>query len=456
MKKFKNWVALFLAAIAITASIAVLAGYKKITAGIPVSGDENTPAQNTEEKPNPTEPEHKLPSEIDNTNLPETEEQNKEPDAETFNPASEGAFTVLACGDNLIHERILNYANLLAGGTGSRDSFAEKGFDFLPIYKAVESYIRTANFAILNENALVGANDSAAALCGYPLFNSPGQLGKDLQSLGFDMINMANNHALDLSDSGLLASLDFWKEINMQTTGAYRSEEEFADMQNKIVEINGVKCAILSYTAGTNGLYSNSDQVYIPYFLSTKNGEQTVYSELLTQQVSECRELADCVMVLMFWGSESSFEVSETQAQTAQVLADAGADVIIGTGPKVLQKIEWLSAAEGDHKTLCAYSLGNFICTMEYMENLFGGMLSFEVKKVEEGACKIQNVIFTPTVIHYNENGTDIGVFPLDQYSEAMFEVHGSNLKKGFGKYSWYQETAKKYIPKEFLPATLR
>ena len=161
------------------------------------------------------------------------------------------------------------------------------------------------------------------------------------------------------------------------------------------------------------------------------------------------------VIVLVNWGNSTSFAVSDFQVQAAQTFCDAGADVIVGTGPKVIQKMQWLSSDSHANQTLCAYSLGNTMGTMEYMDNLFGGILSFEVDKVGIDT-NITNVLFTPTVIHYDQNYAGVTLYPLMNYTNELFLCHGSNINFGFGEYSWYQETLKKYIPSEFLPAKLR
>ena len=117
-----------------------------------------------------------------------------------------GRAKICVFGDNLIHENVLNEANRSNGGTGTREGFS-MGFDFKPIYKNVASIIEEADFSICNQASLVGANDAPNSLSGYPLFNTPSSLGKDLVTLGFDGVNIANNHLLDMGASGLKQSI---------------------------------------------------------------------------------------------------------------------------------------------------------------------------------------------------------------------------------------------------------
>lgn len=353
-------------------------------------------------------------------------------------------------GDNLIHENVLNFANLNAGADGNRNTYSS-GFDFKPLYAPVENEIKNADYAICMQSSLIGANDAPEALSGYPTFNSPTKLSEDLISIGFDGFNFANNHIMDMGAGGLKNAIQYWKKQNAASFGFYEKEEEFSDPENKIILVNGIKIGILAYTAATNLPYYGNDFV-LPYYTVNKTAIQ---KEMLKEQISRLKEKADLVIVLMNWGNGEAFEASEHQRETARCLAEFGADLIVGTGPKVMQKIETIEVEGRENGVICAYSLGNFMGTMEYMQNLLGGMISFDVIK-EEDRAKIRNFVFLPTIIHYDEKISNISVYPLKDYSEELYRMHGSNLTKGFGEYSWLFQTVQKQIPSEYLPAYFR
>ncbi len=352
-------------------------------------------------------------------------------------------------GDNLIHENVLNFANRKAGGNGARADYS-KGFDFKPLYKNVEPLIRDADFSVCNQASLVGANDAVDALSGYPLFNSPSVLGNDLASIGIDGVNIGNNHLLDMGYSGLKNSIEFWKSQNVALFGGYLSEEEKFNTENKLLKINGICFSVLSFTAGTNGLYDENGEC-IPYF--TLRGTE-IMKVMLEDEIKKCSEISEAVIVMINWENSAGFEVTEFQKRTAKILCDAGADIIIGSGPKTIQPVEWLTREDGS-KTLCAYSLGNFIGTMQYTENLVGGAISFDVKKISD-QVEIENVVFHPTVIHYNEDFTEISVVPLEDYTSEQFLVHGSNIRYGNTDFSVLYDIVKKCIPTSFLTSDIR
>ena len=347
-------------------------------------------------------------------------------------------------GDNLIHENVIKLANRNKGGSGDLEDY-ELGFDFNPMYEQVAKMIENADYTIINQASIVGASKNVETISGYPLFHSPESLADDLIELGVDGVNIANNHMLDKKESGYKNSVVFWKTKDIDLIGGFSNTDEMEDIQNKIVTISDIRIAMLSYTATTNGITAGR-QCPIPYF--TVN-ETAILKKTLTDDVKAAKELSDLVFVFMNWGNCAGYEPDETQVATAQILADAGADVIIGTGPKVIQKIEEIKSSADNHTTICAYSLGNFMGTMEYMENLLGGILSFDITKKND-QTSIQNVIFTPTVIHYNNDYSEISVYPLNEYTEKKYLEHGSNFAKGFGSYQWFNDTVNKIIPQKF------
>lgn len=105
-----------------------------------------------------------------------------EPVAQPQPPAPPVHATLLAVGDNLIHDVIYWQAK------------TDDGYDFFPAYQAVAPLIEQADLAFINQETPVVAENLPAS---YPLFNSPVQLADSLQQLGFDIINLANNHMLD-------------------------------------------------------------------------------------------------------------------------------------------------------------------------------------------------------------------------------------------------------------------
>ena len=157
-------------------------------------------------------------------------------------------------------------------------------------------------------------------------------------------------------------------------------------------------------------------------------------------------------MVSIHWGNEDQFMYSDEQRRVGQLIADSGADAIIGHHPHVIQPIEWLTGENGN-KTLCVYSLGNFAAEQAYQYNMVGGMIGFDIVQVDDGKPYIENVIFEPTVYHYNKNLMSNTIYYMKDYTPELAQRH--SVKTFFGNtfdfdtlYQYVYDT----ISPEFLP----
>ena len=98
--------------------------------------------------------------------------------------------------------------------------------------------------------------------------------------------------------------------------------------------------------------------------------------------VQKAKEQADVIIVSAHWGDENEAEVTAKQQEYAQLFADLGVDLVIGTHPHIIQPVTWVNGQSGN-KTLIAYSLGNFLSTMETQDTQLEGMLSLNfIKKM--------------------------------------------------------------------------
>ena len=371
----------------------------------------------------------------------------------------------LACPDNIIHPSVyydaIRKAALADGSTPVYTSLATGKYDFADLYEYVADTIRDADLSYINVETLIGGNENR--ISGYPTFNTPEQAGEQLIALGFDIYNLAHNHMLDsYSDEYLINCNRFFESRGLTTLGYYKDQ---ADLSNiKIIEREGVKIAFLAYTYSTNGLSLQAgSSTAIPY----------ISESLITKQMALAKEQADLVFVSMHWGDEDRYTVNAQQRSTAQLLADLGADVIIGMHPHVIQEMKWVEREDGG-RCLLTYSLGNFISGMQDGFNMLGGMLSFDIVRSADGSLSIEEPLFTPVVTHYTKetavSGDDTGhrnykIYPLEMYTEELAAQHGvqiwdqthtPTLVGGAFTVENLKRTVKTYIPAEFLPDWLQ
>lgn len=350
--------------------------------------------------------------------------------AETLDTLPVQTVTFVACGDNLIHSTVFADAKTLAEGM-------DKEYNFLPMYEYVADTIAQADLAFINQETPFGG--TSRPYSGYPLFNTPDQMGEDLITLGFDIIGLANNHMLDSTSKGYERTIDFWSEKeNVLSIGGYKNKEDFENI--RIIEKNGVTIALLAYTYGTNGLsLPKGSELVIPL----------AEDEVIDRQTKAARKLADCVIVSIHWGVEDAFTPNATQKRQAQLMADNGVDVIIGHHPHVLQPLTWLERADGG-RTLCMYSLGNFLSGMMYSRNMVGGILGFTVTKTPVDVS-IDDVSFIPTVCQYNNRIRGFKIYPFSQYTEELEKAHGAHKFDSGMSMKSMRSIIDKAIPNEYL-----
>lgn len=341
----------------------------------------------------------------------------------------------IAAGDNMAYYGNVRDAKRNAEGT-------ELKYDFRPSYTDIAPIVEQYDLAFINQETLMCGD--GYELSYYPRFNSPRELGDAVVDAGFDIVGLANNHMLDKGERGLLATLDYWELQPVTAIGAYRSASDFENIE--IVERDGIRIALLAFTYGTNGLkLPVGSEVYIPY----------IDSELVARKVREAEELADFTVVSIHWGYENTFKPNEQQREIAAVIHENGGDVIIGHHPHCIQPIEWLG--EGENRTLCVYSLGNFMSEMAKDYNILGGMITFDITRLgESGKAKIENAIFLPTVFDYNKSFYNNHIFMLEDYTDAQARAHGIAYYGNYTTLDTLVGYVKKTIAAEFLPDWLK
>lgn len=369
-----------------------------------------------------------------------TKDKDKEKDQDGTTPPSAENTTeapapatlhMLSVGDNLIHDGIFKQAQKRAGGSG---------YDFSFCYARVKDTIAAADIATINQETIV-ANSYEPS--GYPLFNSPDELGQTVVDTGFDVVNLANNHMLDKTSKGLSQAIDFWDGTPLVRTGAYKNTEDLNRVE--YIEKNGIKIGLVGITQYTNGLSLPSDSP-LKYILTT---DEVTIERKIKAAKAEC----DVVLVNVHWGSEYTTTPSQDQKNLAKKMAAWGANVIIGHHPHVLQPMEWIDTGDGT-RTLVAYSLGNFISQQNTAARVIGGMVHYDITKdVQSGKITVSNVRFETIVTHYVSGGHDVQIYPLTEYSDALAKKQAERIKQSDFSIAYIENFVKDVIPAEFLTA---
>ncbi len=174
-------------------------------------------------------------------------------------------------------------------------------------------------------------------------FRAAPQVASALRRAGFSVVTLANNHIMDFGEQALLETIRILDANGIPHPGAGVSLS--AARQPALIQIDGVKVAFLAYSL-----------IFPPEFYATRDRAGTApgYAGLFRKDIARARKAADYVVVSFHWGSEGATSPSPYQTTAAHAAVDAGADVVIGHHPHVLQGLEQYK------KGIILYSLGNF------------------------------------------------------------------------------------------------
>jgi hypothetical protein len=211
--------------------------------------------------------------------------------------------------------------------------------------------------------------------------NAPPALLDTLARHGFDVLSVVNNHCLDQGTDGLRQTVAQVRERGMQAIEAGTCER---------LERRGVRVAFLGFAAVVNprrGLQPPAGAVVRP------NGEGR---EPFLAAVRAARRRADLVVVSAHWGYEHEYFPDRRQAGLARALVAAGADLILGHHPHILQPVEFIPRRAGGYGLVC-YSLGNFASVMYTLPCRVGAVARVGFSLDARGP-RISSVEFVPTM----------------------------------------------------------
>lgn len=268
------------------------------------------------------------------------------------------------------------------------DAYKNGEYDFSYVFDDIKEHIETADLAIGNLETTFAGKDRGYA--SYPTFNTPEILAQDLKELGIDVVSTANNHSLDTGYKGIESTIDYLDEAGILHTGTYKSVE---DQENIVIkEVNGLKFAFLAYTYGTNGIPVPSGREYCINLID---------KELIKTHLDLAKNLKpDVICVNMHWGIEYQNSPNAEQEELANFLFENGVDIILGSHPHVLQKMESkeILLSNGELKNgFVIYSLGNFMSGQTKANTRNSIILKLDIiKEGSTGNLRFENIDYIP------------------------------------------------------------
>ena len=179
-----------------------------------------------------------------------------------------------------------------------------------------------------------------------------------LGTMGVDIVGLANNHAYDYGQQAFLDTMATLSDAGIAYSGAGDNIEEASHPVYYITD-NGMKIAIISATQ----IERNDNPDTKPATEDSPGVFRCMDDTLLLEKIREAREKNAYVIVFVHWGTESTTEIDYLQRDQAKEIAQAGANLIIGAHPHVLQKIDYVEGVP------VVYSMGNYIFNSKTLDS---------------------------------------------------------------------------------------
>ncbi len=215
-------------------------------------------------------------------------------------------------------------------------------------FAGVAEVLRGADLTVGNLECAISEGGEQASKA-YT-FRAPPIAAEALALAGFDVVSLANNHALDWGDEGLSDTRVHLEASKVAAVGGGANAAEAH--RHAVVTRNGLRVAFLGYLdVPAEGAFNRANWDAT----ATRAGLAWFDEEALVRDIAAARMEADVVVVFLHFGFEYHTSPSEAQRRQARAAIDAGAALVLGSHPHVLQPVE------AYHGGVIAYSLGNFV-----------------------------------------------------------------------------------------------
>jgi poly-gamma-glutamate synthesis protein (capsule biosynthesis protein) len=194
------------------------------------------------------------------------------------------------------------------------------------------------------------------------MFDAPVALLEGLKASGIKIVSFANNHVMDQGWPGFTETREHLREEGLLFAGSGDTVQQ--QWQPVITEANGIKVGWLGMTRWLNGNRNpdKDDQPHVNFFPypGEAGGAPGADEAQVLEAVKAAREQCDFLVVSIHWGIEYAPAPRPEDVDVAHKMLEAGASVIVGHHPHVLQPVETYTTQDG-RNTVIFYSLGNFL-----------------------------------------------------------------------------------------------
>lgn len=319
------------------------------------------------------------------------------PETTTEGETTVSTVTLLAVGDNLIHNTVY------------KSGWKSNPWNYDHLYRYVRDDIEAADLAVINQETIFVQDHKNVS--NYPLFGTPREIGDAVYKAGFDVILHASNHVLDMGIENVFDAIDYWSDKDVTVLGIHKSAEDAAIPT--IVEKNGIKIGMINYTYGFNGFGLPAGKEYAVDQLDNR--------EKLLSDIAYLESHADITVAFLHMGQEYAIRPDQYAKDMVDLVVCHGVDLCIDAHPHVVQPCEEVTASNGN-KALVYWSLGNFISAQDELDRLLGAMATVTIQKTVTGGKSVTEIIdhdMQPLVTH-TAYDTTYAVYHLEDYNDWL------------------------------------
>lgn len=286
-------------------------------------------------------------------------------------------------------------------------------YDYDTTFSYVKELISDVDIAIAN----LEVTFAGEPYIGYPRFSAPDEMAYAIKNSGIDCLVMANNHANDTGKEGFERTHYIIDSLGLPHTGTFVDSIEKQKNHPLILEKNGIKIALFNYTYGTNG-----NEAEPP------NSVNYINDSLVLGDIEKAKKSnPDKIIMFMHWGIEYETEPEEIYVNLTKKMFDQGADIIIGSHPHVLRRMERIRIP-GQSDKIVVHSLGNFVSNQRTQPRDGGAMFRLTLNKMADvteivDAGYILTWVYAPRI-----NGDkSFYILPLSEFeSQSGFFIYGA------------------------------
>jgi poly-gamma-glutamate capsule biosynthesis protein CapA/YwtB (metallophosphatase superfamily) len=283
--------------------------------------------------------------------------------------------TVLITGDIVIHTGVWQTAEHDAAAAG------EHRPDFRPMFASIRPDVEAADLAICRFQLPV--SPPGGPYFNYPVFQSPPEVISGLKATGYDACTTAGNHNLDEGWAGIQRTVATYNRVGLPQTGMSVSRRQ--NRAPLMLEVKGVKIALLSYAYGTNGIPVPADEPWAVRLINPKR--------MVRDAAKARRRGADIVIVDVHAGTEYVNTPNQEQVDVVnQISKSPNIDLMYGAHPHVTQPFAVV------HHKWVAYSLGNLVAQQHPPNTYYSAMARFTFVNHRDGSWHVRKAEYVPTL----------------------------------------------------------